>query len=32
MITAFFSFVTIAFFVMIAANAVESVSSTRAFA
>jgi len=32
MITAFFTFVTIALFVAIAANVVESVSQTRAFA
>ena len=32
MITAFFAFVTVAFFVAIAANVAESVSTTRAFA
>ncbi len=32
MITAFFAFVTIAFFVAIVANVAESVTSTRAFA
>ena len=32
MITAFFTFVTVAFFVAIAANVAESVSSTRSFA
>jgi hypothetical protein len=32
MITAFFAFVTVAFFVAVAANVAESVGSTRAFA
>ena len=32
MITAFFTFVTVAFFVAVAANVAESVGSTRAFA
>ena len=32
MITVFFTFVTVAFFVAIAANVAESVSGTRAFA
>lgn len=32
MITAFFTFVTLAFFFAIAANAVASVSTTRVFA
>ena len=32
MITAFFAFVTVAFFAAVAANVAESVSSTRAFA
>ena len=32
MITAYFAFVTVAFFVAVAANVVESVSQTRAFA
>ena len=32
MITAFFAFVTVAFFLAIAANVAESVGSTRAFA
>jgi hypothetical protein len=32
MITAFFMFVTVAFFAAIAANVAESVSSTRSFA
>lgn len=32
MITAFFTFVTIAFFVAIIANVAESVSATKAFA
>lgn len=32
MITAFFAYVTVAFFVAIAANVVSSVASTRAFA
>lgn len=32
MITAFFTFVTVAFFVAIIANVAETVSSTKAFA
>jgi hypothetical protein len=32
MITAFFTFVTVSFFVAIAAQVAESISSTRAFA
>ena len=32
MITAFFAFVTVSFFLAIAANVAESVGSTRAFA
>lgn len=32
MITAFFMFVTVAFFAAVGANVVESVSSTRSFA
>jgi hypothetical protein len=32
MITAFFAFVTVSFFVAIAASVAESISSTRAFA
>jgi hypothetical protein len=32
MITAFFTFVTVAFFVAIAANVAESITQTRAFA
>ena len=32
MITAFFTFVTLAFFVAIAANVAESVGNTKAFA
>jgi hypothetical protein len=32
MITAFFAFVTVSFFIAVAANVAESVGSTRAFA